>query len=181
MKKTKVWFFTGCSTGFGREIAKKVISAGYKVVITARNIAQIENLNLDNKENVLVLRLDVTDKNQVREAVDQTMDKFGRVDVLVNNAGIGYFSSKNPPLPSAIFAIVLIGQSEQFLVGLFNFFDNGFTYFLINSYRLFCNLALLFPNTYITFIPGVYYVHRGDFMATIREVLIVKVSKFIRQ
>ncbi|SFJ81497.1 NADP-dependent 3-hydroxy acid dehydrogenase YdfG [Halobacillus dabanensis] len=93
MEKSKVWFITGCSTGFGREIAKKVISAGYNVVITARNITQIENLNPDNKENVLILKLDVTDKNQVREAVAQTMGKFGRVDVLVNNAGIGYFSS----------------------------------------------------------------------------------------
>ncbi|CDQ18157.1 NADP-dependent 3-hydroxy acid dehydrogenase YdfG [Halobacillus karajensis] len=92
MAESKVWFITGCSTGFGREIAKKVILEGYKVVVTARNMAQIENLSPDN-ENVLVLKLDVTDKNQVREAVNQTIVKFGRIDVLVNNAGIGYFSS----------------------------------------------------------------------------------------
>ncbi len=93
MAEPKVWFITGCSTGFGREIAKKVIAAGYKVVVSARNLAQIENLIHDNQENVLALKLDVTDETQVREAVNQTMDKFGRIDVLVNNAGIGYFSS----------------------------------------------------------------------------------------
>ena len=93
MAEPKVWFITGCSTGFGREIAKKAIAAGYKVVATARNLSQIEDLNADNQENVIVLRLDVTDKAQVREAVNQAVEKFGRIDVLVNNAGIGYFSS----------------------------------------------------------------------------------------
>ena len=93
MAEPKVWFITGCSTGFGREIAKKAIVAGYKVVATARNLSQIEDLNADNQENVIVLRLDVTDKVQVREAVKQAVEKFGRIDVLVNNAGIGYFSS----------------------------------------------------------------------------------------
>jgi NADP-dependent 3-hydroxy acid dehydrogenase YdfG len=93
MTEPKVWFITGCSTGFGREMAKKAIAAGYKVVATARNPVQIEDLNSDNQENVLVLRLDVTDKAQVSEAVNRAVEKFGRIDVLVNNAGIGYFSS----------------------------------------------------------------------------------------
>ena len=93
MTEPKVWFITGCSTGFGREMAKKAIAAGYKVVATARNPVQIEDLNSNNQENVLVLRLDVTDKAQVSEAVNRAVEKFGRIDVLVNNAGIGYFSS----------------------------------------------------------------------------------------
>ena len=93
MTDPKVWFITGCSTGFGREIAKKAIAAGYKVVATARNPVQIEDLLSDHQENVLILRLDVTDKAQVSEAVNRAMEKFGRIDVLVNNAGIGYFSS----------------------------------------------------------------------------------------
>ena len=89
----KVWFITGCSTGFGRELAKKTIEAGYNVVVTARNKAKIEDLVSDNGENAIALTLDVTDKAQVRDAVKQAVEKFGRIDVLVNNAGIGYFSS----------------------------------------------------------------------------------------
>lgn len=89
----KVWFITGCSTGFGRHIAKKAIDAGYKVVVTARNVNQIEDIVAKNADNTLALTLDVTNQDQVREAVRQTIAKFGRIDVLVNNAGIGYFSS----------------------------------------------------------------------------------------
>ena len=93
INKENVWFITGCSTGFGREIAKKVIAAGYKVAVTARNKSKIEDLIVNNEENALALILDVTDKSQVREAVTKTVERFGRIDVLVNNAGIGYFSS----------------------------------------------------------------------------------------
>lgn len=89
----KTWFITGCSTGFGREIARKAISAGYNVVATARNPVQIEDLAAENHENVLLLPLDVTNEAQVRAAVQQALEKFGQIDVLVNNAGIGYFST----------------------------------------------------------------------------------------
>lgn len=91
--KDKVWFITGCSTGFGRELAKKTIEAGYKVVVTARNKAKIEDLVSNSRENAIALTLDVTDKSQVSDAVKKALEKFGRIDVLVNNAGIGYFSS----------------------------------------------------------------------------------------
>ncbi|PIC64876.1 short-chain dehydrogenase/reductase [Sporosarcina sp. P13] len=93
MTHSKVWFITGCSTGFGREIAKKVIAEGYKVVATARSVEHIRDLQELHPENVQLLKLDVTDKKQVKEAVDQAIESFGRIDVLVNNAGIGYFSS----------------------------------------------------------------------------------------
>lgn len=88
----KVWFITGCSTGFGRELAKKTIEAGYKVAVTARNKAQIEGL-VSGRKNAIALPLDVTDKSQVIDAVKKAVKKFGRIDVLVNNAGIGYFGS----------------------------------------------------------------------------------------
>jgi NADP-dependent 3-hydroxy acid dehydrogenase YdfG len=91
--KDKVWFITGCSTGFGRELAKKTIEAGYKVVVTARNKAKIEGLVSNSQKNAIALTLDVTDKSQVSDAVKKALEKFGRIDVLVNNAGIGYFSS----------------------------------------------------------------------------------------
>ena len=91
--KDKVWLITGCSTGFGREIAKSVINSGYKVVVTARNPETLSELKDMNEKNVLVLPLDVTDKNQVKVALEKSVEAFGSIDVLVNNAGIGYFSS----------------------------------------------------------------------------------------
>ncbi|UEG52317.1 oxidoreductase [Mucilaginibacter daejeonensis] len=90
---TPVWFITGCSTGFGRELVKLILNKGWKAVITARKPDQVKDLAQGHEDNALVLSLDVTDKAQVDAAVKQTLDKFGRIDVLVNNAGYGYFSS----------------------------------------------------------------------------------------
>lgn len=93
MSHSKVWFITGCSTGFGREIADAAIKAGYKVVATARNQEAIADMSRGNESNVLALGLDVTSPAQIQEAVSRALEKFGKIDVLVNNAGIGYFSS----------------------------------------------------------------------------------------
>ncbi|WP_018885814.1 oxidoreductase [Paenibacillus massiliensis] len=92
-QQVKVWFITGCSTGFGRYIAKQAIASGYKVVVTARNVEQIKDITAGNEDSTLALPLDVTRQDQIESAVAATMEKFGRIDVLVNNAGIGYFSS----------------------------------------------------------------------------------------
>ena len=89
----KVWFITGCSTGFGRQIAKKAIEAGHKVAVTARNTDQIQDLVAGKEAHTIALALDVTNQTQVKEAVQNTIEQFGRIDVLVNNAGIGYFGS----------------------------------------------------------------------------------------
>lgn len=89
----KVLFITGCSTGFGRQIAEKAIKAGYKVAVTARNVEQVQDLVAGNESKAIALTLDVTNPTQVKAAVKQTIDTFGRIDVLVNNAGIGYFGS----------------------------------------------------------------------------------------
>lgn len=93
MSEPKVWLITGCSTGFGRHIAEQAIDAGYKVVVTARNVDQITDLTAGHEDHVLALPLDVTNSEQIRYVVDRTIEKFNRIDVLVNNAGIGYFSS----------------------------------------------------------------------------------------
>lgn len=90
---SKVLFITGCSTGFGRQIAERAIKSGYRVVATARNVSQIETLTAGAEDRVLTLPLDVTDQDQITEAVVQSLSRFGRIDVLINNAGIGYFSS----------------------------------------------------------------------------------------
>lgn len=89
----KVWIITGCSTGFGRHIAKHAINAGYKVAVTARNVEAIRDITEGHEENTLTLPLDVTNKDQINSVVSETIEKFGHIDVLVNNAGIGYFAS----------------------------------------------------------------------------------------
>jgi NAD(P)-dependent dehydrogenase (short-subunit alcohol dehydrogenase family) len=88
-----VWFITGCSTGFGRELAKLILSRGWKAVITARNIDNVKDLAEGYENTALVLQLDVTKKEQVSSAVTKAEETFGRIDVLVNNAGYGYFTS----------------------------------------------------------------------------------------
>jgi len=88
-----VWFITGCSTGFGRELAKLVLKRGWNAVITARNPDQIKDIAEGYEDNTLVLSLDVTDKQQVTESVEKAQAAFGKIDVLVNNAGYGYFTS----------------------------------------------------------------------------------------
>jgi NADP-dependent 3-hydroxy acid dehydrogenase YdfG len=86
-----VWFITGCSTGFGRELAAHLLAAGYRTVVTARNPAALNELA--SHPNALVLKLDVTDQAQIDAAVKAAEDHFGRIDVLVNNAGLGYFAA----------------------------------------------------------------------------------------
>ena len=86
-----VWLITGCSTGFGHELAKHVLERGYRTVVTARSPEQLNNLV--HKGDALVLKLDVTDQNQIDAAIKAAENKFGRIDVLVNNAGIGYFAA----------------------------------------------------------------------------------------
>ena len=89
----KVWFITGCSTGFGRAIASYVLSIGHNVVITARNISDISDLVVGYESTALVLSLDVTKPEQITDAVNKAIERFGSIDVLVNNAGIGYFGA----------------------------------------------------------------------------------------
>src|SRR5580698_1485956 len=87
------WLITGCSSGFGRELTKVVLARGYRAVVTARNTKQVEDLVAGHADRTLVLRLDVTDPAQVAESVGQAEEHFGGIDVLVNNAGIGYFAA----------------------------------------------------------------------------------------
>lgn len=93
MSEKKVWFITGCSTGFGRELAKYLLENDYRVAVTARDAEKVQDLVAINRDNALAIALDVTDKAQVREAVARAEAHFGAIDVLVNNAGIGYFGA----------------------------------------------------------------------------------------
>ncbi|RXD03680.1 SDR family NAD(P)-dependent oxidoreductase [Sphingomonas sp. UV9] len=90
---TPVWFISGCSTGFGRELAKLVLARGWRAVVTARDAARVADLADGVGDRALAVSLDVTDQAQIDDAVAQAKAKFGRIDVLVNNAGYGYQAS----------------------------------------------------------------------------------------
>lgn len=89
MMSSKVWFITGAGRGMGTEIAKAALAAGNKVVATGRNIEQVTAV-LGKDENLLVVKLDITHSNEALEAVQKSVEKFGRIDVLVNNAANFY-------------------------------------------------------------------------------------------
>jgi len=85
----KVWFITGASTGFGRLLAEYLFTLGANVVATARNIDTLSEFTTKYPANSLVLHLDVTKPDSIAKAHDDALAHFGRIDVLVNNAGYG--------------------------------------------------------------------------------------------
>jgi NAD(P)-dependent dehydrogenase (short-subunit alcohol dehydrogenase family) len=85
MNETKVWFITGASSGFGRALAEAALERGDRVVATARDPGRLSDLAAE--DGVYAIGLDVTDREQRLCAVDQAVERFGRIDVLVNNAG----------------------------------------------------------------------------------------------
>ncbi|MBL1201267.1 MAG: oxidoreductase [Nostoc sp. ZfuVER08] len=87
--ETKVWLITGTSKGLGRALAETVLEQGDTVVLTARNPELIQDLAASFPENTLAVQLDVTKPEEIQAAVKQAIAKFGRIDVLVNNAGYG--------------------------------------------------------------------------------------------
>lgn len=89
----KVWFITGCSSGFGRELVKVVTAEGHIAVGTVRKQEQVQELEAINPQNVLGVVLDVTNTEQVKEGVAKAVANYGKIDVLVNNAGYGTLGS----------------------------------------------------------------------------------------
>ena len=85
----RVWFFTGCSSGFGRAYAQAVIAHGDKLIATARNVETLHDLTAQAPDRALAAAMDVTDVPAIARAVDQALATFGRIDVLVNNADFG--------------------------------------------------------------------------------------------
>jgi NAD(P)-dependent dehydrogenase (short-subunit alcohol dehydrogenase family) len=91
--KNKVWLVTGSSRGLGREIASTALQHGDHVIATARNLASLEELSVKHGDRVFAVKLDVTDVEEVQEAVQKGLSHFGRIDVLVNNAGYANVAS----------------------------------------------------------------------------------------
>lgn len=85
------WFISGASTGFGRIFTEKALAAGHRVVATARSVDSLTGLGPSDR--LLILPLDVTDDGQITTAVTAAVRRFGTIDVLVNNAGYGYFAA----------------------------------------------------------------------------------------
>ena len=90
---TPVWFITGCSTGLGRALAEQIVQRGWRLVATARDKGAIADIERSAPERVLALSLDVTRSEDIDAALAATREHFGRIDVLVNNAGYGYQST----------------------------------------------------------------------------------------
>jgi NAD(P)-dependent dehydrogenase (short-subunit alcohol dehydrogenase family) len=110
---TPVWLVTGCSTGFGRALAEKVIARGWRLVATARDRARVADLS-SGEDQLLPLALDVTDAGQIDAVVKAATERFGRIDVLVNNAGYGYQSTAEEGVEDEIRA-----QFDANVFGLF--------------------------------------------------------------
>jgi len=89
---TPVWMITGCSTGFGRELARQALERGFRVVLTARDPATLREFTVTYPDTALALALDVTQRAAIERAVLASQKAFGAIDVLINNAGYGYYA-----------------------------------------------------------------------------------------
>ena len=98
MTEQKVWFITGAGRGMGVDIAKAALAAGYSVVATGRDPERV-SAAIGDSDNLLTVKLDVTDTADAQAAVEAAVDRFGRIDVMVNNAGnfnAGFFEEIAP-------------------------------------------------------------------------------------
>src|SRR5580700_6819719 len=90
MEKSNVWFITGSSSGIGLEISKSALAAGYKVIAAGRDVDKVSKSIGTISDNLLVVKMDVTNLKEIEAAVKSAVDKFATIDVLVNNAGNFY-------------------------------------------------------------------------------------------
>lgn len=93
IQEPKVWLITGCSSGLGRALASHVIQGGDRVAVTARNVDSIKELLTGNMHSGAPYALDVTNPQNIETVIAEVVERFGRIDVLVNNAGVGHFSA----------------------------------------------------------------------------------------
>jgi len=99
MSEPKVWLITGAGRGLGVDIAKAVLAAGHLLVATGRDAAKV-TAAIGDHDSLLAIRLDVTRPEDARTVVEAAVAKFGRIDVVVNNAGNFFASSQGDSLPA---------------------------------------------------------------------------------
>lgn len=87
--KSKVWYVTGASQGLGLALVKKLLEEGYRVAATTRNVEELKKSITAGDESFLALKVSLTDENSVSKSIAETVAHFGRIDVVVNNAGYG--------------------------------------------------------------------------------------------
>jgi NAD(P)-dependent dehydrogenase (short-subunit alcohol dehydrogenase family) len=112
MKESKVWLITGAGSGIGLEIAKAALAAGNKVVATGRDVNKVTKAIDDSTDNLLVVKMDVTNPKEIYIGVKSAIEKFGTIDVLVNNAGnfyAGFFEELSQDQVERQIAINLFG------------------------------------------------------------------------
>lgn len=88
-----VWLITGCSSGIGYELCTELLKKGYKVAAGLRKKERLNKLKEEYPKELLLLEMDVTDEQQVKSAIEEAANYFGKIDVLVNNAGSSYFTT----------------------------------------------------------------------------------------
>lgn len=89
MSTKNVWFVTGASKGLGLTLVKKLLTEGYSVAATSRNVSELKKVISAENSDFLPLEVDLVNENSVSEAISKTVEKFGKLDVIVNNAGYG--------------------------------------------------------------------------------------------
>jgi NAD(P)-dependent dehydrogenase (short-subunit alcohol dehydrogenase family) len=114
ISSTPVWFITGCSTGLGRALATLIVQRGWRAVVTARDVSSVADIVRGAEDRAIALALDVTKQADIDAAVATARAKFGRIDVLVNNAGYGYQATAEEGVDAEIRA-----QFDANVFGLF--------------------------------------------------------------
>src|SRR5256712_5211581 len=120
MTNKKIWFITGAGRGMGVDVAKAALAAGHAVVATGRDTDAVAKA-VGRSGNLLVLKLDVTNRADAVAAAQAAIDRFGRIDVLVNNAGnffAGYFEELTPEQIERQLGTLLIGAINVTRAGL---------------------------------------------------------------
>lgn len=119
-----VWLITGCSTGLGRALAMRVLEYGHRAIVTAREPASVDDIVALHTRNSLALALDVNRPDQIAQAIAGAHARFGRIDVLVNNAGYGYLAAVEEGEDAQIRALFeanffgLVAVTQQVLPGM---------------------------------------------------------------
>lgn len=98
----RIWLITGCSTGIGKALSKELLRRGQCVVATARDLDAVEPLKKYDTKRLLTAKLDVTDPDDITGVVKCAVREFGGIDVLVNNAGYGYYATQEEADPEEI-------------------------------------------------------------------------------